>query len=270
MTDLPDITPDQHATPALAKELKRAAHRATDAAVRGHLDATIRPIIRQALEQAAGGKVDADTEAEYLWIVQAEIDRLRRALDQARFACEALLIANTRDHGAIRLGDTVYRATEDRRRKLHDKDAAAAYVAAQGGSDALQAIWRLDDGNIRWGALAAHIERWAEDLLAAGDAPAPTDDETLEEAIQRARADTIQMITDTLWSWEDGPKGGLQLSAAPVSKAKWSQALEHGQRDPSRKPCIGCEKNADGEWTMNPDCPRHQSTSPVENDTSDQ
>lgn len=216
MTDAYDPTPA-----AIQTSTRQIASKAAAMALAGDDDQRIRrfTIARIRLEHP---DLTPEGEAEALWLVQSRIAEMRQALDEARFAIEALLIANTREHGAIRLGDNVYRATVDRRRKLHNREAATAWAVDAGGADALLDIWRHDDGNVRWTALEAWIERYAASIV--------------EPASDTDLTDTINLLADTLYRWEDGPRGGYQLSAAPVSKAKWSQQLEHGDRDPTRKP----------------------------------
>ncbi len=160
-------------------------------------------------EHAVGGVDPVDV----LWLAEGEVDRLRRAVGILRTVVDELLLVDVTERGDVRLGDVAYRSGSARQRRIVDRDLLVEWV----GADNLADVFRLDDSNLRVGALEALARRRA--LNEAGG-----DEDT---ATGYAEA-----VLDTFLGWNDPAPGtpARRLDRVPVSRARWAGELAHGQR----------------------------------------
>lgn len=163
---------------------------------------------------------DPDREAETLWLLMSNLEGVAKAAATVVEAARRVFVANVAAAGAVRFGDTVYRAAPHTVDRIDDVDGLLDWLASVGGADAIRKVFRHGADNLRKTALDDEVARF----LADGG-------EVTDEHRAQARA-----LFDT---WGIGKvahaSGGIKLESVPANRAKWSDALaEHGGRDPKR------------------------------------
>ena len=181
-------------------------------------EATERLIERLASIVSEDAGDDPDDEAEFVWMVERQLADMEAKVKLARKAAQTSLLRNVTAHGAIKLGDTAYRAAPNEGWELVDLDSLVDWIDRNAGLEALPEVFRLDATNLRITALKAVAGR----AYGAGD--------------DRHRKRFVNTIVDTFLSREPRGDGGLRLDAVYPGKAQWAQRLAHRDRDPNRKP----------------------------------
>lgn len=167
-------------------------------------------------------RLDVDLQAEYLWMMDGQIQSILAEIARARQAVTRALLADIKARGDIRLGDAGYRIAPNRERRMVDRDRLLEWVRQVGGPDAVEEVWRLNDDNVRITAVRAIAERHLREHAALTSPEGITDDEV---------AAYIDAVEDTFFVWVD-VDGGEKLDTIPATKAVWVSKLSHGERRP--------------------------------------
>lgn len=212
---------DLDAAPSLGLTLRSKAVRATLDALRDGDTVDATETTWRVAETVEGmlDDPDPDREAELVWLLIANLDAVVAAATRVKAAAERLLAANVAAGGAVRFGDSVYRAAPRTVDRIDDVDGLLDWLDAVGGGAAIRKVFRHGPDTLRKTALDDEVARY----LADGG-------EVTDEHRSQARR-----LFDT-WGIGKVPHGdgGVRLESVPANRAKWSDALAHGDRDVSR------------------------------------
>lgn len=159
---------------------------------------------------------------EALWELWHEAKRYKRAADRLRSHLEGLMLADVIEHGAIRLGEQSFRAGKSGSWRILPDMRGALFEWL---GDELAEVLSADPiliSKVR--ALAA--------LRVTGDPAYLASVVDLDsKAAKRALDERVQAVVDTFYRWEPTREGSdLDLKVEPVSRNRWAEDLEHGER----------------------------------------
>lgn len=173
-------------------------------------------LIESVVAEDAG--TDPARQHELLWLVDGELARSRRLIDQLRKAITRLRTRDIVAHGDIRLADEAWYTSRAGGWKIIDRDRLIDWLDT---AEDIAAAFRLDDGNLRKTALEAIAERR---FRADPDAELLTDEQITI---------FVNAVLDTFLEWvPTGDDGERKLQSIPAKDRKWAQALGHTERRP--------------------------------------
>jgi len=184
--------------------------RPTEEQTLSELRAYIHDLIGFAVIQDRHDGIDLDSEGDadvldHLGILSLDLARLEaqrvvRAAKAVLARVETAILADVAEHGAVRLGDEGFYVGVESTRSVNDPAALVDWLYSTAGLAGVKAAVGVSARNIRVTAVRGIA-------VDAGYDP--------------------QTVMDTLFT---ETRGGKVLKQMPVKKAKWVQALDHGER----------------------------------------